>query len=142
MPSLSKPTLTPTPVPAVPTVIKLAFVVTPGPSVAQGIAVEYVLESCGAQYAAAPAPPGMRDDERTGSTPTTPDLVPDRREGRTILDRYPKAKFGDTLNITRAISLERAPGTPGLSTFIVTAFDIDGAGARIPSITHRVTFGA
>lgn len=120
---------TPDPVPALPAETQITFTVTPGVFADEGIVIEYVLHSLRAQFTNVPAPPALADNERTGSTPTTPDLVPKQRSGVLIVDQIPDAKPKTKLAITRVVNLVEIVGsTPGIASITVTVSDLKAGG--------------
>lgn len=126
----SVPRWTPDPVAVLPATTTIKFIVIPGFFAQEGILIQYALHSMRAQFADGPAPPGLLDDERTGSTPTLPDLTPKQRSGTLIVDRYLTAKPDTAFPITRALSLKALPGsTPGIATITVTVSDVKTGGA-------------
>jgi hypothetical protein len=122
---VSKPIWSPDPVTSLPSCTTIEFTVIPGVFADSGIIVEYVLHSAQAEYLAGTKPPGLSDDEKNGSDPTTPDLEPNKRGRALLVDRYRGARFNEPFQITRMLCLSKTPGgTPGLSSITVTVSDM------------------
>jgi len=126
---LSVPKWRPDPVGALPAATTIEFTVIPGVLAQEGIVIEFVLHSLRAEFRDGAAPPALADDERAGSDPTTPDLVPQKRLSALIVDRYPRATPDMPLVIKRMLPLQAlAGGSSGVASITVTVSDVQVGG--------------
>jgi hypothetical protein len=123
-----------------PAASKVTFKVIPGVFAQKGIAIEYVLHSKRAQFQDGAVPPALREDERTGSQPTVPDLVPRERSTILVVDRIPGAKPNDTVSITRTLSLSAVTNpSPGIASITVTVSDVRLDDTRTDGMVQSAT---
>jgi hypothetical protein len=138
MATLTTPRWSPDPVSALPIATTITFTVTPGPFAGRGIQVEYELSAPRARFEAFTGSPPLPTEESNMSLPqgtdkscaqATSGLAACTRGAFRIVDRYPGATDGTSLQITRVLRLEALEiGLPALARIKVSVSDVTTSG--------------